>query len=404
MTHTARGAWPLVLMLAVVASRPATAQVGTTTDIIAGTVIGPDSQPLSRAVVEATSVETRVSRQGTTDVRGRFTIVFPDGGGRYELTARFIGMAAVQVTVARQADEDRIEALIHMGLAAVPLEAVTVSARSSSRSEGAGPGSTERSLNPEQLARLPIDASDVNTVATLQPGVLGIGGSDSTPTAFSVAGQRPSANNITLDGISFGSGSVPQDAVRSIRVVTNAYDVARGQFSGGLVASTTRGGTNVPQGSFTYSLRDRSLAWGEVTPSPFGQGTTQYQAGGGIGGPIIPNRLFVFAALQGRWREQALPALTTADPATLMWLGVSPDSVARFVSLVGAKGAPATLPGLSNDRNTNGTLALLRFDWRATDVHTITLRLDGSWESQEPTRVGTLALPATGGMRTGGGY
>src|SRR5881628_3956306 len=294
--------WPLVVALAAVGAQAVGAQVGTTTDIITGTVTGPDSQPLAGAVVTATSLETRVSRQRTTDARGRFTIVFPDGGGRYELTARYIGMAAVQVTVARQTDEDRIEASIRMGLFAVPLEPVTVSARSRLRSDGSGPGSSERSYNPEQLARLPINASDLNTVATLQPGVLGIRESDSTATAFSVAGQRPTANNVTLDGLSYGSGSVPQDAVRSIRVVTNAYDVARGQFSGGLVASTTRGGTNVPQASFTYALRDRSLAWGETTTSPFGQGATQHQLSGGMGGPIVPNKLFVFAALQGRWR------------------------------------------------------------------------------------------------------
>src|SRR5216117_2872043 len=309
--------WALVALLAAVVARPAAGQVGTTTDIITGKVTGPDSQPLAGAVVVATSVETRVSHQRTSDANGRFTIVFPDGGGRYELTARYIGMAAVQVTVARQADEDRIEASIRMGLFAVPLEPVTVSARSSARSDGAGPGSTARSFDPERLARLPINASDLNTVATLQPGVLGIRESDSTATAFSVAGQRPTANNITLDGLSFGSGSVPQDAVRSIRVVTNAYDVARGQFSGGLVASTTRGGTNVPQGSFTYALRDRSVAWGEVTSSPFGQGMTQNQLGAGMGGPLIPNKLFVFAALQGRWRGQPLPSLVTADPSTL---------------------------------------------------------------------------------------
>src|SRR5207245_426428 len=195
----------LTLLTAAVAGRSAAAQVGATTDIITGKVTGPDSQPLAGAVVVATSVETRVSRQRTSDANGRFTIVFPDGGGRYELTARFIGMAAVQVNLARQADEDRIVANIRMGLAAVPLE------------------------------------------------------------------------------------PVPQDAVRSIRVVTNSYDVARGQFSGGLVVSTTRGGTNVPQGAFTYSLRDRSLEWGEVTSSPFGQGMTQNQLGGGMGGPIVPN-------------------------------------------------------------------------------------------------------------------
>src|SRR5437867_4594007 len=141
----------IVVLVAMAAAHPAHAQVGTTTDIITGTVTGPDSQPLAGAVVTATSLETRVSRQRTTDARGRFTIVFPDGGGRYELTARFIGMAATQITVARQADEDRIETTIRMGVRAESLEPVTVSASSNSRSERAGPGATERNLNPEHL-------------------------------------------------------------------------------------------------------------------------------------------------------------------------------------------------------------------------------------------------------------
>src|SRR5205807_3967438 len=170
------------------------------------------------------------------------------------LTARFIGMAPAQITVARQADEDRIEATIRMELLAVALEPLTVTARTGARADRAGPGASERSFDPERLVRLPIDASDLSTVATLQPGVLGIAASDSSVTAFSVAGQRPTANAVTLDGLSFGAGSLPQDAVRSIRVVTNGYDVARGQFSGGLVTSTTRSGTNVPQGTFTYAL------------------------------------------------------------------------------------------------------------------------------------------------------
>src|SRR2546430_252067 len=44
----------LALVLSLAASRGA-AQVGTTTDIITGTVTGPDSQPLPGAVVQATS-------------------------------------------------------------------------------------------------------------------------------------------------------------------------------------------------------------------------------------------------------------------------------------------------------------------------------------------------------------
>src|SRR5213593_1810645 len=127
--HRPHRLWPLVVALAAVGAQAVGAQVGTTTDIITGTVTGPDSQPLAGAVVVATSIETQVSRQRTTDAHGRFTIVFPDGGGQYQVIARSIGMAAVRVTVAREADEDRLVANIRLGLASVPLEPVTVTAR-----------------------------------------------------------------------------------------------------------------------------------------------------------------------------------------------------------------------------------------------------------------------------------
>jgi len=379
--------------------RTAAGQVGATTDIIVGRVTGPDSQPLAGATVEVTSRETQGSRQVTSDARGRFTLLFPDGGGRYELVVRYIGMAPAHLTLARQGDEDRIVANVQMGAAAVALEAVTVTARRGGRAESVGRGATGQALSGDEVARLPTDASDLNTVATLAPGVLAIGGGDTSTASFSVAGQRPTANTVTLDGMSLGSGDVPQDAVRAIRVVTNNYDVARGQFSGGLVASTTRSGTNTPQGSFTATLRDRTAAWGEATSTPFGQGMTQTQVGGGMGGPIVPNRVFVFAALQGRWRTQGLPSLTSADAATLDRLGVSPDSASRFRALASATGMPAVLPG-SDDRAGYNTLGLLRLDWQLSPVHTVTLRFDGHWISQEPTHVSTLALPATGAWRS----
>jgi len=393
------GPLALCAALTVTVPRNAVAQVGATTDIIVGTVIGPDSQPVAGATVEVTSRETGGSRQVATDARGRFTLLFPDGGGRYELVVRYIGMAPAHVSVGRQADEDRIVANVQMGGAAVSLEAVSVTARRSGRGASVGRGATGEALGRDEVARLPADASDLNTVATLAPGVLAIGGGDTSTASFSVAGQRPTANNVTLDGMSLGSGEVPQDAVRAIRVVTNNYDVARGQFSGGLVASTTRSGTNTPQGSFTATLRDRTAAWGDATATPFGQGMSQTQIGGGMGGPIVRNRMFVFAALQGRWRTQALASLTSADAATLDRLGVSPDSASRFRALAGATGMPAVLPG-ADDRAGYNTLGLLRLDWQVSPVHTVTLRLDGHWISQEPTHVSTLALPATGAQRS----
>ena len=71
-------------------------------------------------------------------------------------------------------------------------------------------------------------------MAALAPGVVGLDATDSTGAAFSVAGLRPDANAITLDGLAFGAGALPQDALRNTRVVTSTYDVARGSFSGGV--------------------------------------------------------------------------------------------------------------------------------------------------------------------------
>src|SRR3989454_6172281 len=60
---------------------------------------------------------------------------------------------------------------------------------------------------------------------------------------------------------------------------------------------------------------------------------------------------------------------------------------------------------LFRSRTTENTVAFLRFDWKVSEAQTLTLRLDGRWDSQQPTRVSPLGLPPTGGTRTerGGG-
>src|SRR5207244_11532104 len=92
-------------------------------------------------------------------------------------------------------------------------------------------------------------------------------------------------------------------------------------------------------------------------------------------------------------------------PPTLPRLGVSPDSASRFLALAAASGAPAQVHGLSDQRTTDNAVAFLRFDWKVSEAQTLTLRLDGRWDSQQPTRVSPLGLPPTGGTRTehGGG-
>jgi carboxypeptidase family protein len=387
------------------------AQVGSSTDIITGRVTGPDGQPLSGARVEATSLETDVTRTRSTDQNGRYTILFPDGGGQYRVTVRYLGMQPVTLALAREADEDRFVTDVRMGAVATQLAPVVVRERAGTPPRGNRPeaGSTERVLTGEQLARLPIDPSDPNALAQLAPGVVGLSATDTTPGGFSVAGQRPDQNQITLDGLTFGAEGIPQEAIRTTRVITSTYDVARGQFTGGQVATTTRSGTNVLQGSFNYSLRDPRLGWQPADETgAFNQSLRQHQLSGGLGGALRRNKSFVFGSVQVRRRTQDLQSLLAAGGPTLVRLGISPDSAQRFQSIVDQYGVPVASAGvegerLPDDRTADNLSTLARSDFTLNESHSLMVRGDWRYSTTGAFRVGPLAVPTHGGEQRSGG-
>jgi hypothetical protein len=398
----------LALTLAL-APQFAAAQVGSTTDIITGTVrSAADNRPIANARVEVMSIETGTTRVRTTNEKGQYTLLFPDGGGQYRVTARAIGVQPASVSLNRLADEDRLVA--DFRLSPTTLSTVTVSARQTPRSNDnqATPGSTERALSGEQLLRLPIDASDPNAIASLAAGVVGLAGTDTSSAGFSVAGQRADQNLVTLDGLSFG-GSVPAEAVRSTRVITSTYDIARGQFTGGQVATTTRGGTNDLSGSLSYALRDPNLefATGDNTGTTFSGAYTQHQWSGGLGGPIAKDQTFWFASFQLRRRLDALQSLLGAGPQTLEALNVQPDSAARFLSLLQHYGLPARNSLVPDDRTTDNATGIVRLDQQLGESHSLSIRgniagslLDGFRTSVQsvPTHAGEQKGSSVGGM------
>lgn len=397
--------FPVAALLLIVAPRVG-AQVGATTDIIMGRVVAPDSSPLVGARIAVTSDETGITRRKETNEKGEFSILFPDGGGSYRLAVSFVGYAPYTVAVQRLADEDRLVVNVRLSRNAQVLEAVTVRARNNRDApDRPTAGSVERNLTPAELDRLPVDKGDLASIAALAPGVIGTAATDSTVAAFSVAGQPTDQNSITLDGLSFGSGSVPQEAVRSTRVITSTYDVSRGQFTGGQVASTTRGGTNNVQSVYSYALRDPELEFVDEASASFGQKYQQQSLNIGAGGPIVRDQAFIFGAASVSRRTNPLSSLLAANPQTLTRLGASQDSIQRFLGQLGAMGVAPTLPGIPDDHLADRASALVRFDYSLGEAHTLTLRGDWRGALQDATRISALSVPSTGGSlhTTGGG-
>src|SRR5688500_8210694 len=368
-----------ILASLVAAPHAADAQVGSTTDIILGRVTGPDSLPLENARVEVTSAESGITRNRLTNDKGQYAIVFPDGGGAYTLRVTYLGMAPFQTTLQRQADEDRLVANVQMSRAQAH-ELAPVVVRGQQRPQGPPrpeAGNTERLLSSGQTTRMPVDAGNLNDLATLAPGVIGIAGTDSTPQAFSVAGQPSDQNSITLDGLSFGRSEIPQEALRATRVITSTYDVGRGQFTGGMIASTTRGGTNMKQGVFNYSFRDPSLEFVDEDAS-FGK-YRQNQLSGGFGLPIVKDKAFAFGAFTVSRRTTDLMSLLSADSVTLQRLGTDPALVDRFLGAMNGYGIPATLPGIPRDALVDHANGLVRGDYRLNHSPPLMVRRHDRW-------------------------
>ena len=392
----------LLLVFSAITVRPLHAQ---STDIIVGTVTDGTGKPVAGAKVDAFSIETEVTRSGITNDKGQYRIVFPDGTGQYRISVKAIGKNPQIFNVARGTDDDRI--VLNITLGDQPIQLTDLVANAGRRpnadqlDQRTSAGETSRSLTGDQAMRLPIDAGDLAMLAALAPGVILTAGTDSTAATFSVAGQSAAGNTYVVNGQTTTSSTVPQDAVGRTRVITNSYDVARGNFSGGMVQVTTKGGSNRVSGSLSSGLQDKNLSWGGNTSSSFGAGQTNESFGGGFGGPLKRDKVFLFGGFNVSRRINPIPSLDIADAATLSRLGASTDSVNKFIQLVKNTGLTGQAGTIASDRNTDAFSSIVRFDWNAGQVHSVIftgqLRLNGT----DPQSIGSTSLPQVGGNNTG---
>jgi len=394
----------LLLMVGLLAARPLHAQGGSL-DIIVGTVTDASGKPVAGAVVEAFSIETEVTRKNTTNEKGQYRIIFQDGTGQYRISVKAIGKNPQIFNVARQSDDDRIVLDVRLGEKPVTLNDLVATANRrvnvDQLDSRVTAGESSKSINGDQAMRMPIDAGDLAALAALAPGVILTGGSDSTAATFSVAGQSAASNTYVVNGQTTSSSSVPQDAVRTTRVITNSYDVSRGNFSGGMVSVTTKGGSNRVSGSLSGNFQNQDIAWGGNTSNSFGAGNTNERFGAGFGGPIERNKLFLFGSFNVSRRIQPVPSLDIADAATLSRLGASPDSVNKFIGLVSGLGLTSKAGSISSNRNTDAFSSVLRADWNAGQIHVITFTGQLSLNGTDPQSIGTTSLPQVGGNNTG---
>jgi hypothetical protein len=319
--HRAR-LWVAVLVcLSAVHTTPVTARQSATATV-QGVVRDGSKAILAGAAVVITSVRTGEMRATHSGFDGSFLIVALAPGSyrlaitlehfaptvqALELTLSQIVDASVTLTVASRAQTVEIAASAH------PL---------------VDPAQTEvgRTVTTDELDGLPMSVGqfrDFTGLATLAPGVAPDVATNGG--GIATAGQVGSNNNFIIDGLSGTPENLPLDAIQEFRIASNQFGAAYGQASGAVVDVLTRSGSNTPAGRLSWFQQDG--AWNATSPLAVKLGAddpgfAQTDVSGFWGGPLAPNRAFLFGAVRENVRRteflDASPVATLFRPGALL--------------------------------------------------------------------------------------
>ena len=272
---------------------------------VTGTILGVITDPSSAVVqgvqVKATNVETNQTSETTSDATGQYRILaLPIG--RYKVEATSPGFQAfVETGVVLSVNEQRrVDIVLRVGATqqevSVNADAVQVETTNTQLGDV---------IDEKKILGLPLNGRSYIDLLGLQTGVAPASTRGEGPGTISVNGQRENSNGFLVNGgdvsgaANFEAGVQPNlDAVQEFRLLTNGFDAEYGRFSGGIMNTITKSGTNSIHGTVFEFLRNDALdARGFFDTGKGALKKNQY--GYAVGGPALKNRLFWFTDYQG---------------------------------------------------------------------------------------------------------
>jgi len=323
-----RWLWPALLLLAMLAAPPATAQVFT--GRIEVTVMDATGGVLPGVVVEVTGPQKATFVTGPDGV-ARFLNLEP---GTYQVKATIQGFQEYQNTNVPVVAGGTVPLRISLKVAGVQ-EQILVTAESpiiDTKKSG-----TTTAVTLEQLQDIP-SSRDPWVVMQTVPGIVvdrvNVGGAESgQQSGYQAKGASNTDATWTIDGIPVTDmsalGGTPTyydfDMLQEMSVNTGGSDL--GSSTGGVHLNLIlKSGTNTWHGSARGYFENESMQWNNMDPaiaealgSPTGQGNRMNQYadyGFEVGGPILKDRLWAWGSL-GKTDVRLLTIKQTPDRTIL---------------------------------------------------------------------------------------
>lgn len=310
----------------------ATAQ--TSTGRITGTLTDSSGTPIADGQIVAIAQATGIRRTATADARGQY--VLPSlQPGEYQVEARGIGYAPEARRLRLQIGQT-LNLTFRLAATTVQLEEIVVQNAPVTEMKTS---EIATNVTPQQIEDLPSPSRNFLDLAALAPGVqVSEDRVDGTSKTFT-SGALPAENiNVFIDGASYKNDVInggiagqdasrgnpfPRNAVQEYRVLTNNFKAEYQKASSAVITAATKSGTNTWQGSvFTEFQNEGFVAVDTFTrannatnPDFTKPNYSRYLTGGSIGGPVIRDKLFVFASYEGNYQNRDGVTRFNGDPA-----------------------------------------------------------------------------------------
>jgi len=287
-------------------------QAATNASDLSGTVSDPNGAVVSGATVTARNSATGFSRNVTTGTDGSYTFIgLPPGD--YEITAEAPTFKKTVISPVRLTVGQVAQLGIKMEIGGADIT-INVSGDSVELIE---PGRTSLSntIDSQRVQNLPINERSATGFALTLSTVGRDNGRPIGPaptSGLNIGGQRGRSTQVNVDGADFTDNSinaarstVSMEAVQEYQVNTNSYTAEFGRATGGVVNVVTKRGTNSFSGNVFGFIRDKSIqatnAFSPIENPDF----RRTQWGATLGGPIIKDKTFFFAAYERRQRDES---------------------------------------------------------------------------------------------------
>ena len=295
---------PLAALLIV----PMMAQAQDTSSAMRGRILDDSGAPVAGAAVIIQDMRTGSQRRLQSNDTGTFLATNLSVGGPYSVTVN----DEQTVEVASISLGETYNLTIRLGEAIE--EIVALGQMGQAFEVTAGPTAT---FGEYELDSAVAFNRDIKDVYAIDPR-LNLDGFQ-----INCAGKHPRFNNITLDGVShqdrFGLNSngystatgmpFPYDAIQQVSVELAPFDVKYGGFSACNINAVTKSGSNEWEANVFYEYTTQSLREDKLDDLDLsGEDYTETKQGFSVGGPIIKDKLFFFAA----YEEQEEPRFLAA--------------------------------------------------------------------------------------------